>query len=32
MRKFLGPALALLLLVGVVFGIVFSARDKQAGA
>lgn len=32
MRKFLGPALAFLLLVGVVFGIVFSARDKQAGA
>ncbi len=32
MKKFLGPALALLLLVGVVFGIVFSARDKQATA
>lgn len=32
MKKFLGPALALLLLVGVVFGIVFSARDKQASA
>ena len=32
MKKFLGPALALLLLVGVVVGIVFSARDKQAGA
>ncbi|MES2672393.1 MAG: hypothetical protein V4673_18490 [Pseudomonadota bacterium] len=32
MKKFLGPALALLLLVGVVFGIVFSARNKQAGA
>lgn len=32
MRKFLGPALALLLLVGVVVGIVFSARDKQASA
>ena len=32
MRKFLGPALALLLLVGVVIGIVFSARDKQASA
>ncbi len=32
MKKFLGPALALLLLVGVVFGIVFSARDKQANA
>jgi hypothetical protein len=32
MRKFLGPALALLLLIGVVFGIVFSARDKQASA
>jgi hypothetical protein len=31
MKKFLGPALALLLLVGVVFGIVFSARDKQDG-
>ncbi len=31
MKKFLGPALALLLLVGVVIGIVFSARDKQAG-
>lgn len=31
MKKFLGPALALLLLVGVVLGIVFSARDKQAG-
>lgn len=31
MKKVLGPALALLLLVGVVFGIVFSARDKQAG-
>ena len=30
MKKFLGPALALLLLGGVVFGIVFSARDKQA--
>lgn len=32
MKKFLGPALALLLLVGVVVGIVFSARDKQASA
>lgn len=32
MKKFLGPALALLLLVGVVIGIVFSARDKQASA
>lgn len=31
MKKFLGPALALLLLVGVVFGIVLSARDKQVG-
>ena len=31
MKKFLGPALALLLLVGVVIGIVFSARDQQAG-
>jgi hypothetical protein len=32
MKKVLGPALALLLLVGVVLGIVFSARDKQASA
>ena len=32
MKKFLGPGLAVLLLIGVVFGIVFSARDKQAGA
>ncbi len=30
MKKFLGPALAVLLLAGVVAGIVFSARDKQA--
>ncbi len=31
MKKYLGPALAVLLLVGVAIGIVFSARDKQAG-
>jgi hypothetical protein len=30
MKKFLGPALALLLLAGIVVGIVFSAREKQA--
>lgn len=30
MKKYLGPALAVLLLVGVAIGIVFSARDKQA--
>lgn len=32
MKKILGPALALILLAGVVAGIVFSARDKQASA
>jgi hypothetical protein len=32
MKKYLGPVLALLLLAGVVVGIVFSARDKQANA
>ncbi len=32
MKKFFGPALALILLAGVVWGVVFSARDKQASA
>lgn len=32
MKKFLGPALAALLLAGVVVGIVFSAREKRASA
>ena len=32
MKKFLGPALAVLLLAGVVLGIVFSAREKRESA
>lgn len=31
MKKFLGPGLALLLLLGVAAGVVFSAKDKRAG-